>query len=56
MHRPGYPPRCIPAQPLRIPARPLRIPAPPLHVFAPRWRQIPVPGGAILEHLTTCLE
>ena len=47
---------CIPAPPLRIPAPPLGIPAPPVNVFAPRWRQIPAPGGTILEHLAACLE
>ena len=54
--RPEYPPGPFPAPPLRVPAPPLRSPAPPLHVFAPRWRQIPAPGGAILEHFITCLE
>ena len=56
IQRPGYPPRRIPAPPLRIPAPPLRIPAPPLHVFAPRWLQIPVPGGTILDNLAACLD
>ena len=56
IRRLGYPPHRIPAPPLRIPAPPLRIPAPHLHVFAPRWRQLPASGGAILGHLTTCLE
>ena len=56
MQCPGYPTRRIPAPPLLISAPPLCIPAPPLHVFAPRWRQIPAPGVAILEHLAACLK
>ena len=52
----GYPPRRIPALPLHIAAPPMRISAPTLHVFASSWRQIPALGGAILEHLTACLE
>ena len=56
IRRGGYPGRRIPAPPLHVPAPPLRIPAPPLRIPAPRLRQIPAPGGTILEHLAACLE
>ena len=44
----------IPAPPLHVLAPPLRIHA--LRIPAPRLRQIPAPGGTILEHLAVCLE
>ena len=33
-----------------------RIPEPPMHIPAPRLRQIPAPGGTILEHMAAYLE